>query len=162
LAITNQPLNQWVTPGVNVNFTVGAGGNPPFSYQWQKHGTNIAGATDSSLTLSNVTRAAAGSYAAVVTNAWGSLLSSNASLRVVTPQYLRVPVLESNDTVRILFGDSDGGSLSSNDMSNFEVRASSNLIDWETLTNTLALTNGFMFLEDSAGYPQRFYRILER
>ena len=52
------------------------------SYQWRLNGTNIAGATSTSLTLSNVQPAQAGNYSLRVTNAFGSTDSSNAVLTV--------------------------------------------------------------------------------
>ena len=47
--ITTQPVNQTVTAGQTATFTVVAGGTAPLSYQWQKNGVNIAGATASEL-----------------------------------------------------------------------------------------------------------------
>ena len=44
--ITSQPLNQNASTGANVNFTVGATGSNPLSYQWRFNGTNLAGATN--------------------------------------------------------------------------------------------------------------------
>ncbi|HEY6387534.1 MAG TPA: choice-of-anchor D domain-containing protein, partial [Candidatus Acidoferrum sp.] len=46
--ITTQPVNQTVTAGQTATFTVVAGGTAPLSYQWQKNGVNVAGATASS------------------------------------------------------------------------------------------------------------------
>ena len=57
-----------------------AAGTAPLGYQWQFSGTNLAGATGSSLTLSNVQPAQAGNYAVQVTNAYGLAISSNALL----------------------------------------------------------------------------------
>src|SRR5205807_2416005 len=48
--ITTQPVNQTVTAGQTATFTVVASGTAPLSYQWQKNGANIAGATSSSYT----------------------------------------------------------------------------------------------------------------
>ena len=47
-AITTQPTNQTVVAGQAATFTVAASGTAPMSYQWQKNGANIAGATSSS------------------------------------------------------------------------------------------------------------------
>src|SRR5207244_9991606 len=49
-AITTQPANQTVTAGQTATFTVVATGTAPLSYQWQKNGANLAGATSSSYT----------------------------------------------------------------------------------------------------------------
>ena len=58
--------------------TVTATGTQPFTYQWRKDGTAIAGATNRTLTLANVTSSAAGAYTVVVTNAQGTATSSSA------------------------------------------------------------------------------------
>ena len=83
--ITSQPMDRTVTEGGTAVFTVGVGGTAPLSYQWQLNGTNLAGATGISLTLSSVQSAQAGNYAVWVTNAFGSSLSSNALLTVNPP-----------------------------------------------------------------------------
>jgi hypothetical protein len=80
--ITFQPTNQMVFVGNNATFSVTAGGTTPLSYQWNFNGTNIAGATNTSLTLTNVQLNQAGNYAVLVTNVAGSILSSNAVLTV--------------------------------------------------------------------------------
>jgi photosystem II stability/assembly factor-like uncharacterized protein len=161
LAITNQPQSQWASSGVNVSLDVGVSGYGPFAYQWKKGGTNIQSATNSSLTLSNVARASSGTYSVTVTNSWGSQSSSNALVRVFVPQLLRPPAADGAGEFLIQFGDSDGGLLSSNDLAGFEVQAATNLVDWTPLTNALSISNGMIWLQDSSGYPQRFYRVLE-
>jgi hypothetical protein len=82
--ITWQPVSESTLVGSTATFTVAAAGTPPLSYQWRFGGTNIAGATGTSLTLSNVQPAQSGICALQVANAYGSTLSANASL-TVTP-----------------------------------------------------------------------------
>jgi hypothetical protein len=62
--------------GDTVKLTADAGGAPLLSYQWQFDGTNIAGATASSLTLTNVQPSQVGNYLVIVSNAWGVVSSS--------------------------------------------------------------------------------------
>ena len=81
-SIYRQPSSQVVTVGANVSFSVFANGTPPLAYQWQFNGTNMAGAVTSTLALTNVQDYDAGSYAVVVTNAYGTVTSSNAVLTV--------------------------------------------------------------------------------
>ncbi|HWH69576.1 MAG TPA: immunoglobulin domain-containing protein, partial [Candidatus Sulfotelmatobacter sp.] len=81
-AITMQPMNQTVTAGANVSFSVTATGTAPLSYQWTKNGTAITGATSASLALASVTTADAGSYAVKVSNSAGSVTSTAATLTV--------------------------------------------------------------------------------
>lgn len=80
LAILTQPVSQIAVPGTNADFYVGADGVEPLSYQWYFNGTNMAGATNSTLTLTNVQSADVGLYFAVVSNFSGSLTSSVAAL----------------------------------------------------------------------------------
>ncbi|MEI6786279.1 MAG: LamG-like jellyroll fold domain-containing protein, partial [Verrucomicrobiota bacterium] len=83
--ITSQPTNQTVIVGRTATFKGGVGGTAPLSCQWQFSGTNIAAATNTSLTLSNVQFAQAGNYSVWVTNAYGSTNSVNALLTVNPP-----------------------------------------------------------------------------
>lgn len=55
------------------------------SYQWQWNGTNIAGATNVFLSLTNLSEAAAGSYDVVISNLVGAVMSSNAVILVGNP-----------------------------------------------------------------------------
>jgi hypothetical protein len=61
-------------------------------YQWSFNGTNISGATNTSLTLTNVQSSQAGNYAVWVTNAYGSVLSSNALLLVPPDHFAWSPI----------------------------------------------------------------------
>ena len=81
--IITQPTDQTVYAGGTATFTVEAGGTLPLSYQWSLNGTNLPGATDPTLTLTNVQTNQAGNYAVLVSNPYGSILSSNALLTVL-------------------------------------------------------------------------------
>jgi hypothetical protein len=81
--IATQPQSQIVASGNSAIFTVTALGPRPLAYLWSFKGTNVAGATNASFTLTNVQGSQAGNYAVLVTNAFGSVLSSNAVLTVV-------------------------------------------------------------------------------
>jgi len=81
--ITTQPANQTVTAGQTATFTVVASGTAPLSYQWQKNGANIAGATSSTYTTPATTASDSGStFDVIVTNTAGSVTSSAAALTV--------------------------------------------------------------------------------
>jgi hypothetical protein len=82
-AIVSQPQSQTITAGYEATFSVGAGGAPPLFYQWRKDGVDLAGATASTLTLADVQSAQEGIYSVVITNNFGSTLSSNATLTVL-------------------------------------------------------------------------------
>ena len=78
--ITAQPQGVLATAHANASFNVSAFGAMPLGYQWSLNGTNIAGATSSTLTIPNVRQYDLGTYAVVVTNSFGSVTSSNAVL----------------------------------------------------------------------------------
>ncbi|HEY5233420.1 MAG TPA: immunoglobulin domain-containing protein [Verrucomicrobiae bacterium] len=82
--ITTQPTNQTVQAGGSASFTVTAAGTPPLGYQWSFGTTNLDGATNATLLLTNVQLTQAGNYSVLVTNAYGSTNSANAVLSVVT------------------------------------------------------------------------------
>jgi len=88
--ITTQPANQVVTVGGTASFSVTASGTLPLSYQWNFDGTNLVGATNIVLTLVNVQLSQAGNYTVLVTNSYGSILSSNATLTVLAPPIILV------------------------------------------------------------------------
>jgi len=82
---TSQPQSLSVAQGSNAVFNVIAGGSTTLAYQWRQNGTNIPGATSSSYTRVSAQPVHAGNYSVVVTNAYGSVTSSVASLTVLLP-----------------------------------------------------------------------------
>jgi len=80
--LTAQPVSQSAGFGNGVTLTVTATGLGPFTYQWRLNGNNLAGATGSSLTLSNLQFTDAGSYSVTVGGAAGSVTSQAAVLTV--------------------------------------------------------------------------------
>ncbi len=80
LTITAQPAARITWLNGPAAFTVQVSGNGPFNYQWQSNGTPIAGANTNTLTLTNVTSSQFGTYNVIVSNPYGSVTSSNASL----------------------------------------------------------------------------------
>ena len=81
-SIATQPQSRTVALGANASFSVTANGTAPLAYQWRFYATNLAGATTSSFTRTNAQPADAGDYSVVVTNSYGSVTSSVATLTV--------------------------------------------------------------------------------
>ncbi len=82
-AITTQPVSLAQCAGTNATFTVTATGTA-LTYQWQKGGVNIAGATNASYTINNIAPADAGSYTVIITGTCGNITSNAATLTVNT------------------------------------------------------------------------------
>jgi len=81
-SITTQPASVTVTAGASASFSVTATGTAPMTYQWQKGGVAISGATASSYSISSTVAGDAGNYTVVVSNSAGSVTSSAATLTV--------------------------------------------------------------------------------
>src|SRR6266550_2630295 len=82
-SITAQPTNQTVTAGQTATLSVTATGTGPLSYQWQKNGTGIGGATSASYTTPATTSADHGAqFIVVVSNPAGNVNSNAARLTV--------------------------------------------------------------------------------
>ena len=81
-SVSAQPQNVTVTAGSSASFTVIANGTGPLTYQWQKGGANIAGATAATYSIASVQNGDAGNYTVVVTNSVGSATSTAATLTV--------------------------------------------------------------------------------
>ena len=84
-SITVQPADQSVTTGQAATFSVTATGSEPLSYQWQRNGAPISGATDSSYTAAAASNADDGAlFTVIVSNPVGSITSHPARLGVST------------------------------------------------------------------------------
>src|SRR5437764_10452637 len=99
--ITTQPVNQTVITGQAATFSVVASGTAPMSYQWQKNGANISGATSSSYATPATTTSDSGSsFKVVVSNSVGTATSNSATLTVnPAPVAPTITTQTSNQTV---------------------------------------------------------------
>ena len=81
--ITTQPVGQTNAVGATASFSVAAISVPGLQAQWRINGTNLSGATNLTLTLTNLALGQGGNYDVVLTNSFGSVTSSPAILDVV-------------------------------------------------------------------------------
>ena len=85
-AITVQPASQAVTAGQTATFSVTATGTAPLSYQWNKNGAAISGATSAAYTTPPTSTADSGAqFNVLVSNLVGSVTSSTVGLTVNPP-----------------------------------------------------------------------------
>ena len=83
LAMNLSPSNQTAFIGAIVTFNASAYGTAPLLYQWRHSNTNLPGANDNSLSLTNVQSPQAGNYDLVVSDFSGSITSAVAALNLV-------------------------------------------------------------------------------
>jgi endonuclease/exonuclease/phosphatase family metal-dependent hydrolase len=129
-AITLQPQSQTIAPGSNVTFSVAATGEAPLSYQWRFNGNSITGASDSSYSITNVQFTDTGNYFVVITNGFGSVTSSVATLTVgVAPTISSQPQSQNTNVgATVVFSASASG----NPAPNFQWRLNGNPISGAT------------------------------
>src|SRR5205823_3101101 len=103
----------------------------PLTYQWFTNGLAAGGATNSTLTLPFVTTNSLTNCIVIVSNANGSVISSNASLTVVLP-----PVItEQPQALKVVQGQS----------AQFSIMATGPGLGYQWRLNGVALTNGSGF-----------------
>ena len=143
-----------VTAGGDARIWVSASGAPPLSYQWQFNGIPVAGATSNVFAITHVQPVHAGGYAAVVTNAFGSVTSAVSQLTVEVPAPTLAGVTWDGSSMRVSVTSWRGLSyvLESKDDLNEPV--------WTALAVRVEGTGGPLVLEAAAGTaPRRFYRV---
>jgi len=88
-AITVQPTIPAVTIGANATFTVAASGNGNLTYQWQRDGVDISGATAASYMLANAQMSdTLSKWRVNIKNESGTVSSNPVSLKVMGLDYL--------------------------------------------------------------------------
>lgn len=80
--VVQPPADAQSDAGGSAYFSVVTSGTRPMSYQWQRNGVNIVGATYEWLAIYNLGAADAGSYTVTVSNAAGTVTSAAATLTV--------------------------------------------------------------------------------
>ncbi|MCS7000616.1 MAG: immunoglobulin domain-containing protein, partial [Candidatus Kapabacteria bacterium] len=84
-AVTGHPQSVSLCEGATATFSVTATG-ANLTYQWRRNGTPISGATQATLTLTNVSQAQAGTYDCAVSGACGQPVTSNGATLTISPQ----------------------------------------------------------------------------
>lgn len=81
--ILTAPITKEMVRGGTVIFEVAARGSDPLAYQWQFEEADLPAATNAILRLSEIQPNQAGHYRVVITNAFGTVLSTPVSLTLV-------------------------------------------------------------------------------
>ncbi len=149
--ITLQPTDQAVLAGATVDFSVAANGAAPLEYQWQLNGTNLAGAVNQTLSLTNVQPAQAGGYSVLVNNSAGSVTSAVALLTVAGPPLLLNARIATNGAFAFTLSGVAGLVYALEFTTNFQA--------WTFLTWLTNTTGQVDFIDTtSASVGLRFYR----
>jgi hypothetical protein len=90
--LITQPASTTTASGGNVTLVSYAVGPQPLSYQWSHAGTNLPGATDPTLLLTNVrtNNGNTGAYFVGITNTYGGVVSTNAIVIATNPPQVSI------------------------------------------------------------------------
>lgn len=162
-SIVTPPSSQAVAAGSTVSFSVVAGGTPPLTYQWRFNEAEIAGATDSSYSRSNLQSADAGSYSVQVGNSAGSTISEDAVLMVNTAPILSAIsnlTVHAGATATVMASASDIDldqvltySLSVGAPTNATIGATSGIFTWPTVSDDTGASHSITINVADDGTP---------
>ncbi|HEY3760919.1 MAG TPA: immunoglobulin domain-containing protein [Verrucomicrobiae bacterium] len=154
--ITAQPQSTSAVLTSNATFSVSASGPGPLAYQWLFDNTNEVDSTTNLLAIDDVQPTNAGVYFVIITNIYGSVTSSPASLTVTLPPI--VPAFtQTNGSPAFDF------TWSAIPTATYQVQYTTNLITgiWTDLGPPITTTNSAASVLDSNETdPERFYRVL--
>jgi alpha-tubulin suppressor-like RCC1 family protein len=152
-AITAQPFRTRLAPGGQLELSVMAVGQGALSYQWQRDGVNLPGATNSALVLNG--DAVTGSYRVLVGNALGQTTSAES---VVTA----IPVFDLSAGTGLA---EDGFLLHLVGLSGRNpvvIYATTNLTKWQAIHTNPPVVGALAYLDRAAtNLPVRYYRAVE-
>lgn len=149
--ITAHPQSTNVLLGANVLFTVAATGSPVPTYQWRFNGTNLAGATGTSLARDNVQLTNAGTYSVVVSNVANAITSDDAVLTVLLPSPPSI------DSIALL-PDGRARLQISGGPGNFAIEQAPSFTGWTQAVTTNVSGSVFQYTDPEAHQAGRFYR----
>jgi sugar lactone lactonase YvrE len=147
-----QPQDQTTAQGQTASFTVTAAGTAPLQFQWWFNNAPTPGPNAATYILPNVQPTDAGPYSVIITNNWGSVTSSLATLSVILAGQF--------DSITQLVDGSIQLSMLGTPYTNYVLQFSSNLVNWADLL-TLSGPNGvFQYNDPSASTnSEGFYRL---
>jgi len=155
--ITIQPWDQYVPAGGDLAFAAKSVG-PPLSYQWQFNGVDLPGATCDTLVVAKAQPKDAGDYALVVSNAIGAAKTRSAKLAVAA---LPQPIGPAFVPQSLLWRDDTGFTvtITGEPGSRIEVQFSTDLVNWETLTQFINAPGPTEITDPTPNSGHRFYRL---
>lgn len=144
--ITVPPQPASFTTGGNATFSVTATGFGQLFYQWRFNGTNLAGATNATLTLANLAAVNAGAYTVLVSNFIGTNTSAVANL-----DYF--------GDLKLYAGTIVAGTIGRQFRVDYADVVNVGTTNWQVLTNITLPSSPYVVIDySSPGQTKRFYR----
>ena len=151
-----EPQSQTNNAGATAGFSVAATACTPVTYLWFSNSIALTVQTNSSLTVANVSAAAAGNYFAVASASGGSVTSQVAVLTVIIPPGIASAAANVDGSFTLNLSGMPGDT--------YVLEANTNLTGlpgWVPIaTNTLGTNGLWQFTDPQAtNFVQQFYRL---
>jgi hypothetical protein len=160
LGFALHPSDQTVTEGDSVTLSAQASGADSITYQWQKNGNDIPGATNASFTIEAAGSGDAGQYSVVASTSDAALRSSFATV-TVEPVVVE-PSTQPSTAIVITEDGLASVTITGTVGELYTVQASTDLGTWVNRATDLANEEGTVVFEErfSNRRPSRFYRVI--
>jgi hypothetical protein len=150
-----EPTGATIPQGADLNLAVTALSDDLIQCQWQLNGTNLTDGTNTFLALHSTQPSASGDYRVILTDSTGSVTSSVAQVVVapgslIPPQFVFSAQQITTNGFQVEVRLEPGKA--------YHLQASANLTNWNSLTNFIAASNTFGFLDPMTN-SSRFYRV---
>lgn len=142
--------NQIALVGSQAEFYVTAYGTGPLAYQWLFNGRILNDETNEVLQIPNVMAWDEGEYSVLVSNPYGTVMSSTTLKTFVPPQFQSIKMLPDGTTQLLLVGTP---------CFRYGIESSANLLDWIAEEDIVSSNSVYSFIDSTpTGDRQRFYR----
>lgn len=153
--IISQPVDRTNYVGASGSLAIHAEGTQPLSYQWLRNGVEIPAKTNNMIAFPSVQPGDTGNYSVVVSNQFGSVISTQAAVTVLSPPRILV-----NDGNLGFTNGQFGFNIAGPAGQTIVVEWSGTFVIWLPLQTNLLGTGPYHFSEPrSTKYPFRFYRV---
>ena len=155
IVIVRQPRNILAITGAPVTLAVTAASGLPISYQWQRNGQPIAGATAATLQFASIAATNTGTYNVLLSNGETNITSASATVTLTNqlPRPTIVSITQNGGAATVTFTTVTGLDYT------LEYKVKIEDAAWNPL-GTISGTGASLFLTDTnATIPARFYRI---
>ena len=155
-SFSSQPTNLTVNAGQTAVFAASAAAPTPLTFQWQRNGVDIPGATNATYSFVTAPADHSAQFGCRASDYGGWSLSASAVLSVISPAPARLMSVAPPAGGRFHLGFTGSQAFA------YSLQASTNLLDWSVIASGLVGSNGWFGWDDLAAtnLSARYYRVV--